>query len=225
MTRALQPTLRKLGNMHGLTTALQKFTDTAACYMEPLIRFQKQVDRAFEEHRRFAKIMQPTAIRIHSQSVENRSLVRYVPEVAQPRYVELSEAHVEVLADRVVSKLVERNATLHIHTTSAQIDLVYDRKTHTLTRHIGTTVRSLRFDGRENNKRRDLFEKLIRAKSSIGTHELKTFLNCTSTDATYKVIEGLNGKMTDELGLTMNIANGSDKSGYRIDRQIAVHEV
>ncbi len=240
MNDALRPTLRILEDMAGPTSgmmrafnmvsgsgmseALANFTEVAARHMEPLMRFQKQMDQMLEERRRLAENMKSITTFVPAVPVHHE-VVRYIPEAEQVVHVELSESHCEIIAEKFTTKLIERGGTVHVHTTSAQIDLFYNPKERTLTRHIGTTERAARFDGNEDNKRRDLFEKLAKAKRGIATDELKEYLGCPNITATYKVIQGLNKKMIDELGLTMNIVDGGDKGGYRIHRSIAIHEV
>ena len=187
--------------------------------MEPMLRFQKQMaDMAMKRQQFLESITAPTIY----------EPIHYVPEHEQRPIkvtVELTEKHCEMIGNTVATALIERGVTMQVHTTSAQIDLTYDRKTRTLTRRVGTAERSVRFDGKEDNKRRELFEKLVRSHRGVSTQELRDYLDCPNTDATYKVIQGLNKKIADNLGLTMNIADGSDKGGYRIHAQVAIHEM
>ena len=200
---------------------------------EPFMRIEEQIASATshykdldESMRRISSAM--TMPKLSPEIFAPSEPIRYVPEQERRSIsvrVELTESHIEMIVDKFATKLIERGITVQVHTTSAQIDLMYDRKERTLTRRIGTIERVARFDGKEDNKRRDLFDKLVRAKHGVGTPELQKYLGCPSTDATYKVIQGLNNKMADNLGLTANIADGSDKGGYRINSQISINEV
>ena len=201
--------------------------------MEPMRRFQENMDSITANHKDFedsmrvmsSAITMPSIMRELSVPIEP---IRYVPERAQRPvhvHVEITEGHAEMIADKFATKLIERGITAQVHTTSMQVDLFYSFKERILRRSVGMVERTARFEGSEKNKRRDLFEKLVRAKHGIETSELKEYLGCPTIDATYKVIQGLNKKMREELGLTMNIADGSDKSNYRINTHIAIHIV
>jgi hypothetical protein len=227
MSDDVMRSFRSLGEaMSTISVPMQRMTEEIAKISEPYIRFQQQMNEAVEAHKRlFESFSAPT---IPRELFIEREPVRYVPEYQQRPTkvtVELSEKHCEMIGNSVATALIERGVTIQVHHTSAQIDLTYNRQEHTLTRRVGTMERTTRFDGKEDNKRRELFEKLARATRGIATDELKEYLDCPSIDATYKVIQGLNKKIADDLSLTMNIADGSDKGGYRINSQIAVHVV
>lgn len=230
LTAVAEPAVRSLTIFAESMQSTFRAVQTA---MEPFTRMQEQIARAASYYKNLDESMRRISMAMDMPKLSPTIFspaesVHYVPEREQRPIsvrIELTERHCEMIGGSVATALIERGAVVHVYTTTAQIDLRYDRKRRFVSRTIDTLERTACFDGKEDNKRRDLFERLIRTKHPIDTTELIEALNCPSVDATYKVVQGLNKKLADDLGLTMNFADGSDKGGYHVHAAIAVHEI
>lgn len=220
MNRALQPTLRVLNS--DFMRNLMSMANAANRHMEPLLRFQKQMDSVLGEHREALGCALSPFVSAAYTHATHPETIHYIPArpviKSEPR-----EINVESIAEELVAVFAKKGLVLIERTTFAQIDLVYNRKNRTLEYSAGTAHRATSFQDTESNKRRELFDTLVQTKRKITGRELKKILGCPNTDATYKVVQGLNRKMKNELGLTVNIVDGSGRDGYHIHKTIAIH--
>jgi hypothetical protein len=222
-----------------LGETMQPLLETVQAAAEPLAQMQEQLASlslpvidvdAFNGIADYLSLVttMPRPLPIIQKSPEP---VRYVPE-SESRpvvvHVELTDEHCKKIGNSIATTLLENNALVHVYTTTAQIDLEYDHKARTVSRIIGTREYKSRFDGQDDNKRRDTFEWLVRARRArrlLDVKKLKEDLGCPSITAVYKVIQGLNKKLNDDLYVVVNFADGSDKLGYHMHDSIAVHEI
>ena len=220
-------------SMAAIAESMQPALRMMQTIAEPLAHFQEHIAAVSTYYKDLDESMRViseamTMPTILPETFRTQEPIRYVPERKQRPVsvqVELTETHVEMMADKFATKLVERGMVITMHATSAQIDLFYNPTTQQFTRPVHTIERSMRFDGGEDNKRRDLFEKLRKTRGYVETSELKRILNCRTNDAVYKIVQGLNNQAADKLGLTMKLVEGLQGRGYRVNSQIAIHEV
>lgn len=119
----------------------------------------------------------------------------------------------------IVSKIPRliRNKTTE---NNLMTGLFYDSKEKILTRTIGERLLTTRFKGGEA-KRLNLFERLKQAKSYIKTETLRDELNCPSTEAVRKIVQGINNKVFSDLNVKDKIIEGRPGFGYRINPRVS----
>lgn len=221
-----------LKSVTALAESVQPALRSMQLLAEPVIHAHTQMADAMSHFNELHARIHQMSIALARPSIptevfEKPEPIAYIPARAQRSvvvHVEMTGQHCELIGESVATALFNRGAVVHVYSTTAQIDIQYDGQRRSVSRMVSTAQRTATFTGTEDNKRRELFERLIRAKRPIDGPELKEYLGCRSMDATYKVVQGLNNKLRDELGLTVNFADGSDRGGYHVHSTVAVHE-
>lgn len=111
-------------------------------------------------------------------------------------------------------------------TTQAQntdVVIVYDTNDISLNRIIDGKVYS--YDISENGKRKKLLDLLLNKKGYIQTEDLRTFLDCPTSQAVAKIVQTLNDYACNTLKLKkIKLIDSKKGSGYRINPKIHIEK-
>lgn len=128
-----------------------------------------------------------------------------------------SEEDVEEIVQNALEKSIETGVT-------KPLDLIWNTKEKILSRAVPGITLNSSFRGGEA-KRMNLLEKLIKVRGKyVESANLREFLECPTTEAVRKIVQGINKKVVKDLDVTERLIEGRGTFGYRISPLFSIHQ-
>lgn len=217
----LPPTKAQIALIESVRSdAEEKFKEIAlqvASAARPLAEIAESVRPATEAMTQIAHEMnkQREVLNFHPEPMISRDVFFVAPI---PRHQAVAPIDYDTLADKVAARV-------HSSASTMNAELFYDPKSKELSRTILRKKSVSAFEKIKGNKRKRLFERLLRAVGKfVKTEDLVEFLDCPDAQALTKIVQAINAKARRDLHIS-RLIEGRKGDGYRLNPDISIQRV